>query len=178
MNLDAYMNIDRLEEIAQKNNIVIPRLRGYQLMSEEEPFPVENMEQLFKDVEVEKCEELITAMPLYAINSTCHRFDKNTDKKKEKYIKGNKVLWNNIHGKFRKNLKFAIKIQKKAIKNQFDTFNKYVGRKDIMMVHARVGGDNWEFFDCHKTVATQPWFIEKVDDCFDSTYCDIYVKIS
>ena len=24
----------------------------------------------------------------------------------------------------------------------------------------------------------KPWFIEKVDDYFDSTYCDIYVRIS
>ena len=37
---------------------------------------------------------------------------------------------------------------------------------------------NWTYYDCHKDVATKPWFIEKVDDNFDCTYCDIYVKIS
>jgi hypothetical protein len=87
-------------------------------------------------------------------------------------------MWNKIHGKFRKNLKYAIKRKKKSINRQFSTFNKYVGRKDVLMVHARLGGNNWKYFDCDKTVATQPWFIEKVDDYYDNTYCDIYCKLS
>ena len=111
MDLEAYTSIERLKSLAEKNNIKIPRLRGYRLMSKEEPIK--------EDFTYSEAED-----------------------------------------------------------RQFSTFNKYVGRKDVLMVHARVGGDNWEFFDCHKTVATQPWFIEKVDDCFDNTYCDIYCKLS
>ena len=55
-------------------------------------------------------------------------------------------------------------------------FNKYVGRKDILYIHARIGGGNWSYY--HHRVDKQPWFIEKVDDAFDSTYCDIYAKIN
>jgi hypothetical protein len=172
MDLYAYTNIERLENIAEKNNIDIPRLRGYRLMSEEEP-----IKEDFSDVEVDECERLISARPLYKINALFHVYSAKTEKKNKKYIKDGKVLWNKIHGKFRKNLKFAIKRKKKAVNKQFSTFNKYVGRKDVLMVHARVGGNNWRYYDCDKTVATKPWFLEKVDDYFDNTYCDIYCKI-
>jgi hypothetical protein len=37
MDLEAYANIERLNSLAEKNNIKIPRLRGYRLMLEEEP---------------------------------------------------------------------------------------------------------------------------------------------
>ena len=57
-----------------------------------------------------------------------------------------------------------------------DTFNKYAGRKDVLYVHARIGGNNWVFFGGQK-VAEHPAFIERVDDWFDSTYCDIYLKV-
>ena len=173
MDLYAYTNIERLENLAEKNNINIPRLRGYRLMSEEEL-----IKEDFSDVEVDECERLLRARPLYKINALFHVYSTTTEKKKKKYIKDDKVLWNKIHGKFRKNLKYAIKRKKKAINRQFSTFNKYVGRKDVLMVHARVGGNNWRYYDCDKTVATQPWFLEKVDDYFDDTYCDIYCKLS
>lgn len=45
-----------------------------------------------------------------------------------------------------------------------------------MYVHARIGGNNWVFFGGQK-VAEHPAFIERVDDWFDSTYCDIYLKV-
>ena len=173
MDLYAYTNIERLENLAEKNNINIPRLRGYRLMSEEEP-----IEEDFSDVEVDECERLISARPLYKINAMFHEYSTTTENRNKKYIKDDKVLWNKIHGKFRKNLKFAIKRKKKAINKQFNTFNKYVGRKDVLMVHARVGGNNWKYFDCDKTVSNQSWFIEKVDDYYDNTYCDIYCKLS
>lgn len=59
---------------------------------------------------------------------------------------------------------------------QYETFNKYVGRDDVLMVHARIGGGNWEYYGGPE-LAKQPWFIEKVDDSYDNTYCDIYVQI-
>lgn len=56
------------------------------------------------------------------------------------------------------------------------TFNKYAGRKDVLYVHARIGGNNWVFCGGQQ-VAEHPAFIERVDDWCDSTYCDIYLKI-
>ena len=37
MDLGAYIQIERLDAIAKANNIDIPRLRGYRLMSEVRP---------------------------------------------------------------------------------------------------------------------------------------------
>ena len=58
---------------------------------------------------------------------------------------------------------------------QLERFNSYCGKEKVYMIHARIGGNNWEYYEGEKTVATQPWFLEKVDDDFDNTYCDIYV---
>lgn len=54
-------------------------------------------------------------------------------------------------------------------------WNKYVGRADVLCIHARIGGYNWETYK--ENVIHEPWFLEKVDDCEDSTYCDIYAKL-
>jgi hypothetical protein len=54
-------------------------------------------------------------------------------------------------------------------------FNKYIGRDDILYVHARIGSGNWPAY--RDEVVNQPWFLEKIDDAFDPTYCDIYAKI-
>ena len=64
---------------------------------------------------------------------------------------------------------------------QMERFNYYCGQKNVYMIHARIGGvgeySNWEYYGGEEKIATQPWFLEKVDDDFDSTYCDIYVKL-
>ena len=108
MNLYAYAQIDELEEIAKENGIDCPRLRGYELMLDAQPFDI-----------------------LPGIS--------------------------------------------KEERKQCKTYNKYVGRNDILFIHARIGGGNWDYYK--DKVVNQPWFIEKVDDSFDSTYCDIYAKI-
>ena len=63
---------------------------------------------------------------------------------------------------------------------QLERFNHYCGQDGVYMIHARIGGtgemSNWEYYEGEEKIATQPWFLEKVDDDFDPTYCDIYVK--
>ena len=105
MDLYAYSQIPRFTDLAKKNGIDVPRLRGYRLMSEEE---------LMEDTKGEE---------------------------------------------------------------QYEVFNRYVGRPDVLMIHARIGGNNWEYYDGDNTVAKEPWFLEKVDDCDDNTYCDIYARV-
>ena len=60
-------------------------------------------------------------------------------------------------------------------RKQCDIFNKYVG-KNVLYVHARVGGANWDFFGMDE-ITKHPLYLERVDDYFDSTYCDIYFKL-
>lgn len=61
---------------------------------------------------------------------------------------------------------------------QLGRYNHYCGQEGMYMIHARIGGEgpssNWEYFGGPEKVASQPWFLEKVDD-WDTTYCDIYV---
>lgn len=59
---------------------------------------------------------------------------------------------------------------------QIERFNSYCGKENIYMIHARIGGNNWDYYD-GDSITEFPWFIEKVDDDFDNTYCDIYVQI-
>ena len=63
----------------------------------------------------------------------------------------------------------------KCVKKQYDIFNKYAG-ENVLYVHARVGGANWDFFGMGK-ITMHPLYLERVDDYFDPTYCDIYFKL-
>ena len=76
-----------------------------------------------------------------------------------------------VHGKARKKYKLFLK----RFKKEYDMFNKYVG-ENVLYVHARLGGSNWSFCGGSK-LEKHPLYLEKVDDCADSTYCDIYFKL-
>lgn len=189
MDLGAYAQIEDLGKIAANNGIEVPRLRGYRLMNDEKPV---SLEELYAGVEVDECEFLIEQG---WINSHCYTLSWTTDMNKRKYMKYHKetteftegrtythyvfesVKWEKIHGKHRKALKLAIKQRKKAIKTQYDMWNKYCGRDDVLYIHSRIGGNNWRYFNGDELVASQPWFLDRVNDNFDSTYCDIYAKI-
>ena len=96
-------------------------------------------------------------------------------KDNEGYLEYKDVRWDRIHGWKRKILKTYIHNEYRRQYKQWEVWNKYVGRDDILYIHARIGGGNWPYY--YDKVVDQPWFIEKVDDSFDSTYCDIYAKI-
>lgn len=72
-------------------------------------------------------------------------------------------------------MKYEKPVNVSKMNKQREIWNKYAGRDDILYIHARIGGNNWPHY--HDQVDTKPWFLEKVDDSFDSTYCDIYAKI-
>lgn len=78
---------------------------------------------------------------------------------------------NDLHGNARKKYKLLLKYSRK----QYDVFNKYVG-KNVLYVHARVGGANWDFFGMNE-ITKHPLYLEKIDDVIDCTYCDIYFKL-
>jgi hypothetical protein len=191
MDLGAYAQIEDLSEIAKKNGIDVPRLRGYRLMKDEKPIDISAM---LKREAVYCCENLVSDQwnelhPNMLDYWYCRGL--NVDKNKKKYLSyhiettnsGTRykvfdaIKWEKIHGKHRKALKFAIKQQSPKVIAQFEMWNKYCGREDVLYIHARIGGLNWEYYDGDTTVATQPWFLDRVDD-LDCTYCDIYAKIN
>ena len=186
MDLTAYMQIEDIEKIAADNNIVVPRLRGYRLMKDEDHVNSDEIKRLMKDFELIVCEDLCRSDPFWDANANCYSCDprieylcryylvEETDD--DGYKKYTGIRWDRIHGWKRKRLKFEIKKKKRQIQKQIDMWNKYVGNANVLYIHARIGGCNWNYYAGNE-LAKSPWFLDKVDDCFDNTYCDIYASI-
>lgn len=176
MDLGAYVQIGNLSKLAKLNNINVARLRGYRYMKYEDK-PIDINEEI-KNLNKYIVEDLVTSLPAWSINSNVREWNSKTGKKMRKFYddKNERIKWENIHGKHRKNLKYVLKIKKLEVKEQFGLFNKYLGREDILYIHARLGSRNWSgihYWDYKK----EPWYIDGIDDCFDDSYCDIYAKI-
>lgn len=190
MDIGAYQKKESLEHIAKENNIEVPRCRGYRLMKDEQPFTQEEIDEMLRNCEIDAVKSLCDSEPFWDPNSCCERWNadvwelwnyyliRNPIKEERGYQDFVGIRWDRIHGWKRRILKFKIKQAKKAIRKQHEIWNKYAGQEGIFYIHARIGGNNWLFYKGDTTVATQSWFLEKVDDCFDSTYCDIYAKIN
>ena len=185
MDLGAYRNISNLEVIAKKNGIEVPRLRGYRLMKDEAPV---NLDRVIdrKQIAIDCVEYLCDSRPFWNTHTCWGEWSSRTDYLKEYYlvtIKGGEssypqyvdVRWDRIHGWKRKVLKTYIHNEIVRQRKQWEVWNKYTGKENVLYIHARIGGSNWPHY--YKDVAYQPWFLEKVDDSYDNTYCDIYAKI-
>lgn len=181
MDLGAYAQIEDLSEIMKENGISVPRLRGIRLMALEEPMTKEGEMIQAEHIGLYECESSCESEFMY--DPICWTMSENTSKIKRKYLVYNPeakfepmaIRWDKIHGKKRKLFKYNMKMAKRRVHENFSVFNKYCGRNDVLYIHARIGGGNWPHY--RKEVEHEPWFIEKVDDPFDSTYCDIYVRI-
>ena len=180
MDLYAYTQIDELEEIMKANDIEVPRLRGIRLMSKETPeynYIPDNLEYnvlkdwIASDFGRDKVFQVYSSWTreLTERLSYISKIDDYGDEVR-------KINWKLLKRKDKKYLKLQIKHRIKEYSKQFETFNKYCGRDDVLYIHARIGGYNWSYYDGPE-LSKQPWFIEKVDDASDSTYCDIYAKI-
>ena len=179
MDLTAYSLGEILEAVMQANGIEVPRFRGARLMELEEKISDESLQEALKDAELSACEEACESD--FEFKAHWREFGYRTDKIKKRYIKyDNKkpvsIKWDKLHGYKRKTVKYTIRKDKQRIIQNFETFNKYCGREDVLYIHARIGGWNWEAFKGSELMK-QPWFLEKCDDAYDSTYCDIYAKI-
>ena len=180
MDLGAYAQIKDLQQVMTDNGIFVPRLRGLRLMSKEEPMTKDEINEQSDYMAFHECERLIYSE--FQLNSNWQRFTKRTEKICHYYLIYDKngiakgVRWNVLHGKKRKLFKRCLKEARRRVTKVSEAFNKYAGRDDVLYIHARIGGLNWGYFGGAE-IAKQPWFIEKVDDAFDCTYCDIYARI-
>ena len=184
MDFGAYINIDNLSQILKDNDIDVPRLRGLRLMSLEEPLGKEEIDKIVKDQWLWACQQMCETYFRAGIDPSWSSWCRETRVLLKKYIifedgsllSAVDVNWKNIHGKKRKMFKYAFKKIKEKVYRQYELFNSYCGKSDILYIHARIGGNNWNFYDGPE-LAKKDWFIEKIDDSFDSTYCDIYARI-
>ena len=183
MDLGAYANIEELDAIAKANGIDVPRLRGYRLMKEEKPVSKTEMKEMLERLSVYIAKNLCEATPFWSANPDWYSIKTRTDyikkyflvKGEDGFFKG--IRWDRVHGWKRRVLKFEIKKQKKDIQKQYELWNKYAGQDGVLYIHSRMGGNNWKYFDGKEELMNQPWFLDRVDDCFDSTYCDFYARI-
>lgn len=177
MDLGAYAQIASLSEIATQNNINVPRLRGYRLMSDENPVSKDEIQDMITAAKKDVYHDACVSVPAFTPLSDTHEYSQKTNCRRAKYLKGDGTLrWDLVHGKARKRIKLAVKQRSRAIQHQYAVWNKYAGKENILYIHARIGGDNWGYYG-GSSIEQQPWFLEKVDDNFDGTYCDIYAKI-
>lgn len=186
MDLEAYAQIEDLEKIANENNIEVPRLRGYRLMKDESPVTTDTMRKIMHRYEIDVCENLCCSEPFWHANANCYTFSSYTDYLRHYYLiesvdeDGYKrytgIRWDRIHGWKRKVLKFAIKQKKKQIQKEIAMWNKYAGNEKVLYIHARIGGPNWNAYGGNE-ISKLPWFLDKVDDYYDNTYCNIYALI-
>ena len=188
MDLGAYSNIEDLSKIAKENGIEVPRLRGYRLMRDEKPI---DYRDTLKRVEVDCCIDMCQRFwnpdqnwceLSTKVDEECTKYIAHYDKRWEQYNENYtgpelKVRWNMLTEKQVKILSDEIIKCIKSHKKQYAVWNKYCGRDDVLYIHSRIGGWNWKSYDGPK-LRKEPWFLAKVDDCEDSTYCDIYAKIN
>ena len=176
MDLGAYVQIESLEEVAKANGIEVARLRGYRLMKDVKPVTEEELEKLgLERVKWNLLSYFSKEFDRYGrpISGMSHMFDAE----EIPYLYDNGLPnWKKIHGRARKEVKFIIKQSKKEAVEQYEIWNKYAGREDVLYIHARLGLYNWSSNNRLK-YKDEPWYLESVDDSFDRTYCDIYAKI-
>ena len=101
-------------------------------------------------------------------------------KDEDGYICKVDINFKNIHGKKRKQIKYAMKKNKIEIPMQATLWNKYVGKKDVLYVHARMGykGSQVEWAEEWNNLINHPDFLGWIPDYIgDSSYCDIYIRI-
>ena len=180
MDLYAYSKIGDLDSLAKANGIDVPRLRGYRLMKDELPIGDEELKSLIKENAVEVAKDLCEAEPFWSSNPMYYESGPWTDQLKDYYVNSetDEIRWDRIHGWKRKVLKFEIKKKKRKILKQFEMFNRYAGAENVLYIHSRMGGNNWTAYEEKTELMNQPWFLGRVDDYFDSTYCDFYAYLS
>ena len=183
MDLYAYAQIEDLEQILNKNNIEISRLRGLRLMKQEEVISQENIEKIVED---QKLENAIQWLKQGEWNFWSSVKDKRVHKAfiyktvPNEYNEGKferKIVaidWSKVNRKDRNAIKLKNREDENRIRTNMNMFNSYVG-KDVLYVHARQGGGNRDYYPID---TKHPMYLSDCDDFWDSTYCDIYYDLT
>lgn len=94
----------------------------------------------------------------------------------EKYLKDNNIEVPRLRGL--RLMKEEKLIEPQQINDtEYALFNEYVG-KNVLYVHARIGGGNRDYYaEDWEKIRKHPLYLADCDDCFDTTYCDIYYDL-
>jgi hypothetical protein len=184
MDLGAYTQIETLGTVMRENGISVDRLRGLRLMSDEKPITAEEIAAAKKMKLSDDLRNLVEAHPRWSFNPFWYAYSSRTKKELKRYYVTDEngydiagIRWENLHGKARKMVKYILRHSGKEVEDNLAMFNRFVGRNDVLYIHARQGSTNWSG-TTHNKYRTEPWYICSIDDPYDSTYCDIYAKIN
>ena len=149
MDLYAYTQIVDLQAIADSNGISVPRCRGYRLMKNEERVTTAEIEQMITDQALYEAEKLFRLHP----SGLFYEYSESAKARARRYIVIRKnengfdepiaVRWDRVHGKRRKAVKRIFRQVRRDVKEQYALFNSYVGREDVLYIHARLGSTSW-----------------------------------
>ena len=186
MDLAAFADIERLGALARANGIDVPSLRGYRLMSKEEPWD---------DGIISREENALIGIYWH---TGCHGVgpDFDFDCTMEDFIDGYRpahVPRSRVPKEFRDCLGPTLTVFDKVSMararwhRQAMLWNRYAGKEGVLYIHSRMGGTGRARGDYYKDgevfwhkgwdVRDQPWFLDVCADAFDPTYCDIYARI-
>lgn len=165
MDLIAFIHKGDLDGLAKANGIDVPRLRGYRLMKDEKPVDEAFIQECIKaetDYRLDSTDRTITSMIEYLIDH-----DLSAIRSEAMDLVHELREYSRYEGRLRE---------------QYDMWNKYAGREDVLMIHSRMGGCTFTYLDANGDRQTydlrmQPWYLGCVNDAFDGTYVDIYAKI-
>ena len=193
MDLGAFVRIRGMKQLADLNEINVPRTRGYRWMAAEKPVTEEEMADLRERIETLTCDDAPRTEPMFSLSPMYTEFSLRTSKLVSQYMDvsekevtdGNgrkykrrvvKPDWNKITGQDAENLKIMLRNAVEQLEEQYSLFNEYAGKEGVLYVHARIGtknGTKYKWTD----LMDKPWFIAGTDDAFDDTYCDIYARV-
>lgn len=176
MDLGAYANIEDLRYILNDNNIEIKRLRGLRLMKDEQPMPLEKIEEIIDNTKLENAVRWLKQGSWNCWSSTKEDKDHKAFiyKKVDGKVKIVDIDWSKVNRSDRNTIKLKNKKDEERIIKNMNMFNSYVG-KDVLYVHARQGGDNRPYYPID---TMHPMYLSDCDDYWDDTYCDIYYDLT
>lgn len=165
MDLIAYIHKGDLDGLAKVNGIDVPRLRGYRLMKDQNPVDEDFIQRCLKAEEQD-----VTVLTEYTITRMA-----------EYLFEGNLMAIRDEADDLMDRLTDYSRCEKR-LREQYDMWNKYAGREDVLMIHSRMGGCTYTYMDANGDRQTydlrkQPWYLGCVNDAYDGTYVDIYAKI-
>ena len=172
------MDLDTLnKEFVDASGFKACEVPEFKLMSNKKPVSPEEISRRKNEDAVYILKRLVSNYPAWTINKIYgYSWRLGSTLKWDHYMtkdengEYNGIRWDRIHGKHRKVLKYKLKKNNEIIDKQYNTWNKYAGRKDVAYMYTY-----WYYLD--NEVLDQSCILERICDHFDPDYYYVYAKI-
>ena len=163
-----------LKKLMERNYINVPFPADYEVMTYESPLTDKQIRTCINNHTVclleERLPDKIKNMRprVYSVSRSLPSFD----------VERLNIHWNlmSIHGRFKKRLKFDIKMSSRNIMSQYQMFNKYAGRDDVICIYSHLRKADTDTI-CE--LKRQPYFLDRIPHYDgDETYYFVYCKLS